>query len=53
MRSLYSSPNIIRMNRSRRMSWAGHAAQTGANRREYGVFVGNPEGKTPLGMGLI
>jgi hypothetical protein len=27
--NLYSSPNIIRMIKSRRMRWAGHVARTG------------------------
>jgi hypothetical protein len=28
--NLYSSPNIIRMIKSRRMRWAGHVARMGA-----------------------
>jgi hypothetical protein len=30
--NLYSSPNIIRMIKSRRMRWAGHVARMGAKR---------------------
>jgi hypothetical protein len=30
LHNLYSSPNIIRMIKSRRMSWAGHVARMGA-----------------------
>jgi len=29
---LYSSPNIVRVNKSRRMRWAGHATHTGERR---------------------
>jgi hypothetical protein len=30
LHNLYSSPNIIRTIKSRRMTWAGHVAQIGA-----------------------
>jgi hypothetical protein len=46
---LYSSPNIIRMIKSRRMIWAGHAARMGEKRNAYRILVGMPEGKSPLG----
>jgi hypothetical protein len=46
---LYSSPNIIRMIKSRRMRWAGHVEQMGATRNAYTILVGKPEGKRPLG----
>jgi hypothetical protein len=32
LHNLYSLPSIIRMVKSRRMSWAGHVARMGANR---------------------
>jgi len=35
--------------KSRRMSWAGHVAHMGEERRVYRVLVGKPEGKRPLG----
>jgi hypothetical protein len=44
-----SSPNIIRMIKSRRIRWAGHVAQTGETRNAYKLLVGKPEGKRPLG----
>jgi hypothetical protein len=47
--SLYSSPNIVRVIKSRRMRWAGHVARMGEGRGVYRVFVGRPEGKRPLG----
>jgi hypothetical protein len=45
----YSSPNIIRKIKSRRMRWAGHVARMGEEKNVYRVFIGKPEGKTPLG----
>jgi hypothetical protein len=44
---LYSSPNIIRQIKSRRMRWAGHVARMGEERKMYKVLVGKPEGKRP------
>jgi hypothetical protein len=49
LHSLYSSPNIVRMIKSRRMRCAGHVAHMGEGRGVYRVFVGRPEGKRPLG----
>jgi hypothetical protein len=49
LHSLYSSPNIVRVIKSRRMSWAGHVARMGEGRGVYKVLVGRPEGKRPLG----
>jgi hypothetical protein len=46
---LYSSPNIIRQMKSRRMRWSEHVARMGEDRKVYRVLVGNPEGKRPLG----
>jgi hypothetical protein len=46
---LYSSPDIIRQVKSRRMRWAGHVARMGEKRKVYKVLVGKPEGKRPLG----
>jgi hypothetical protein len=48
LHSLYSSPNIVRVIKSRRMRWAGHAPM-GKWRDIYRVLVGRPEGKRPLG----
>ena len=36
---LYSSPNIVRAIKSRRMSWAGHVARMGERRGLYRVLV--------------
>jgi hypothetical protein len=46
--NLYSSPDIIRQIKLRRMRWAGHVARMGEGRNVYGVFVGKPEGKSRL-----
>jgi hypothetical protein len=49
LNDLYSSPNIIRVIKSRRMRWAGHAARTEEKRGAYRILVGRPEGRRPLG----
>jgi len=46
---LYSSPNIVRVIKSRRMGWVGHEARTREGRGVYRVLVVKPEGKRPLG----
>jgi hypothetical protein len=48
LHSLYSSPNIIRVIKSRRMRWAGHVARMEEGRGVYRVLVGRHEGKRPL-----
>ena len=49
LNDLYSSPNIVRVIKWRRMRWAGHVAIMGEERWVYRVLVGKPEGKRPLG----
>jgi hypothetical protein len=49
LHSLYSSPNIVRVIKSRRMTWAGHVARMGEGRGVYRVLVRRLEGKRPLG----
>jgi hypothetical protein len=49
LHNLYSSPDITRQVKSRRMRWVGHVARVGEERRVYKVLVGKPEGKRPLG----
>ncbi|KAJ4443688.1 hypothetical protein ANN_05363 [Periplaneta americana] len=48
LHALYSSPDIIRNIKSRRLRWAGHVARMGEFRNAYRVLVGRPEGKIPL-----
>ena len=49
LNELYSSHNIVRVIKSRRMRWAGHVARMEERRGVYRVLVGKPEGKSPLG----
>jgi hypothetical protein len=49
LHNLYSSPDIIREVKSRRMRWAGHVVCMGEERKVYKVLVGKPQGKRPLG----
>jgi len=49
LNDLYSSPNIVRVMKSRRMRWTGHVARMGEHRGVYRVLVGKPEGRRPLG----
>jgi hypothetical protein len=46
---LYSSPSVIRIMKSRRMSWAGYVAPIGKKRNVHRLLVGKPEGRKPLG----
>jgi hypothetical protein len=48
LHNLYSSPDIIRQIKSRRMRWAGHVACMREGRNVYRVLVGNPKVKRPL-----
>jgi len=50
LNDFYSSPNILRVIKSRRMRWAGHVARMGEERVVYRVLVGKLEGKRPLGI---
>jgi hypothetical protein len=45
LNDLYSSPNIVRVIKSRRMRWAGYVARMGEGRGAYRVLVGRPEGR--------
>ena len=47
--ALYSSPNIIRVIKSRRLRWAGHVARMEERRGAYRALVGKPGGRRPLG----
>jgi hypothetical protein len=49
LHNLYSSPNIVRVIKSRRMRWVGHVARMGEGRCVYRVLVGRPEFKRPVG----
>jgi hypothetical protein len=49
LHNLYSSPNIVRVIKSRRMMWSGQVARVGEGRGVYRVLVGKRESKKPLG----
>jgi hypothetical protein len=49
LHDLYSSPNIVRVIKSRVIRWAGHVVRMGEERSVYRVLMGKPEGKRPLG----
>jgi len=49
LRDLCSLPNIVRVVKSRRMRWAGHAVRMDEGRGVHRVLVGKPEGKRSLG----
>jgi hypothetical protein len=49
LHTLYSSPSISRIIKSRWMRWVGHVARMGEKRNVYRLLVGKPEGKRPLG----
>jgi hypothetical protein len=49
LHNLHSSPDIIRVIKSRRKRWAGHVAHMRAIINAYKILVGKPEKKRPLG----
>jgi hypothetical protein len=49
LHNLYSSPNIVRVIKSRRMMWAGCMTRMGEGRGVYGVLVGRSESQRPMG----
>jgi len=49
LNDMYCSPNIVRVIKSRRISWAGHVARIGERRGVYRFLMGKPEGKRTLG----
>jgi len=49
LNDLYSSPNIVRVIKSRRIRRDEHVARMGEERGVYRVLAGKPEGKRSLG----
>jgi hypothetical protein len=49
LHNLYPSRNIIRINKSRRMRWAGHVACIEEQMNAYRILVGKPQGNRPPG----
>ena len=48
LNDLYSSPNIVRVIKPKRLRWAGHVARIGEKRGVHRVYLGEPEGERPL-----
>ena len=48
LNDLYSSPNIVRVIKLRRMRWAGHLARMCEEREVYRLLVVKPKGRRPL-----
>ena len=49
LHSLYRSPNIVRVTKSRRLRWAGHVARLEEGRNAFNILTSTPAGKRPLG----
>ena len=49
LKGLYSSPNIVRVIKSRRLRWGGHVARMGEGRGVTGCWWGNPRGRDRWG----
>ena len=49
LNDLYSSPNIVRVIKARRIRWVGHVARMEEGRGVHKVLVGKPEGKRTIG----
>ena len=49
LHSLYRSPNIVRVIKSRRLRWAGHVARMEEGKSDFKILSGKPTGKRPLG----
>jgi hypothetical protein len=47
--ALYSSPNIIRMIKSKTLIWGGHVARMWYKTGAYRILGRKPEGRRPLG----
>jgi hypothetical protein len=49
LHGLYSSHNIVRVIKSRKMRWVGHVARMGEGRCVYRILILRPKGKRSLG----
>ena len=49
LHSLYRSPNIVRLIKSRRLRWAGHVTRIGEGRSAFKILISKPIGKGPSG----
>jgi hypothetical protein len=46
--SLYGSPDVVRVIKSRTLSWTGHAARMEEGRRAFKILTRTPSGKRSL-----
>ena len=46
LHSLYRSPNIVRVIKSRRLRWAGHVTRMEEGRSVFKILTGKPTGRT-------
>ena len=49
LHSLYRSPNIVRVIKSRRLRWAGHGGRMEEGRSSFKILTGKPTAKKALG----
>ena len=49
LHSLYRSPYIVRVIKSRRLRWVKHVARMDESRSGFKILTGKPTGKRPLG----
>ena len=49
LHSSYRSPNIVRVNKSKTLTWAGHVARLEDGTSAFKILTGQPTGKRPLG----
>ena len=49
LHSLYQSPKIVRVIKSRRLRWTGHVARMEVGRSAFKMLTGKPTGKRSLG----
>ena len=49
LHSLYCSPNIVRVIKSRRLRWVGHVGRIEEGRGAFRILTCRPTGKIPLG----
>jgi hypothetical protein len=49
LHNLHSSPNIIRVLKSRKIRWSGQASHIGEMRNVYKILIEKCDGKRPLG----
>ena len=50
LHSLYRTRNIVRVIKSRRLTWSGHLARMEGGRSALKIITGTPTGKRALGM---